>query len=447
MKYRWQKDYEWISKFLLFIVDILSINLAFTLAYFIRFYTPLIPLTSEIPAFSIYLRAMIVVTVVSVVVFKLMNVYESANIDFFNVVKALSLCFLILLSTTFLYRAESYSRLVVVIAFILSILVVFISSKAVNAVNKYLFMRGIGVQRVLIIGDKVFARKIHEKIGDLPQYKIVDFINSKHSSIKDLNELKSIIDNRKIDELVLAFGPNDHEKILQIISACGKKITYKIVPDVLDIITKIDLNTIKGIPLLTVKTPLKGFNLVLKRAFDVVVASLLLIIVSPFLILLAIAIKLDSQGPIIYKQKRVTEGNKFFTLYKFRSMVDKAEGKTGAMWSHDRQKCTRLGSFMRKTYLDELPQLVNVLNGDLSVVGPRPERPVFVRDFETKVPKYLERLNIKAGLTGWAAVNGYRGNTSLKERIRYDLYYIENWSLPFDIKIILKTIPMIIFRK
>jgi Undecaprenyl-phosphate glucose phosphotransferase len=230
------------------------------------------------------------------------------------------------------------------------------------------------------------------------------------------------------------------EKILENLEE--ETVDIKVVPDLLKFINlQAGVEELDGLPVVSLtESPLYGWNIVIKRTSDIVLSALAIIVSCPLLILIAIVIKLESSGPIIFRQERAGMDGKGFEMFKFRSMHVDAEKKTGPVWaSMEDDRRTGLGTFLRKTSFDELPQLFNVLLGDMSLVGPRPERPVFVADFKKSIPQYMLRLKVKAGLTGWAQVNGWRGNTSLDKRIEYDLYYIKNWSLLFDIKIILLT--------
>ena len=219
-------------------------------------------------------------------------------------------------------------------------------------------------------------------------------------------------------------------------------VDIKIVPDLLQFVAlRTGMEDLDGIPIINLSdTPLSGWYGPVKRAADILFSSLGIILTSPVLILIAVTIKLTSRGPVFYKQERMGLDGSVFTMFKFRSMKVGAEEETGAVWAKkDDPRRTGIGSFLRSTSLDELPQLFNILKGEMSFVGPRPERPYFVEQFRGKIPRYMLRHKVKCGLTGWAQVNGYRGNTSIEKRIEYDIFYIENWSLSFDIKIIWLT--------
>ncbi|TMD41417.1 MAG: exopolysaccharide biosynthesis polyprenyl glycosylphosphotransferase [Chloroflexi bacterium] len=239
--------------------------------------------------------------------------------------------------------------------------------------------------------------------------------------------------------------------MLHLIKTCDDlQVDFRMLPDVFEIITtRVSADVVDGIPLVGVRrSQVEGLGLVLKRAFDLVLAVLLLGLLSPILLLLALAIRLSStKGPVLFRQERVGKDGQIFTLLKFRSMIPDAEAATGPVFATaDDQRRTAIGRLIRRFSLDELPQLLNIVRGDMSLVGPRPERPYFVERFGAEIPRYLERHQVRPGVTGWAQVNDLRGTTSIADRTIYDIYYIENWSLSFDIKILLLTIGRIFFH-
>jgi Undecaprenyl-phosphate glucose phosphotransferase len=227
-------------------------------------------------------------------------------------------------------------------------------------------------------------------------------------------------------------------------------VDVKVVPDLLQVIAlRARLEDLDGVPVINVNDiPLQGFNSVLKRGLDVVISSAALLVLALPIGLVALLVRITSRGPVLYRQERMGLDGKSFTIVKFRSMYDDAERATGPVWAQQNDpRVTPLGRFLRRSNLDELPQLWNVLRGDMSIVGPRPERPHFVEQFKHRIPQYMLRHKVKAGLTGWAQVNGWRGNTPLEKRIEYDLYYIENWSVRLDLKIIWLTLVKGFFHK
>jgi len=250
-----------------------------------------------------------------------------------------------------------------------------------------------------------------------------------------------VISNKNIEEVILTEADLPRSDTMKIILECEKRmVEFRLVADLLGMVTsQVDMRSIDGVPLLGLKeSPLsESFNRFLKRLMDIVFSGIGLIVLSPLLILVAMLVKLGSPGPVFYFQKRIGEDGSRFAMIKFRTMVDNAEKGVGRVWASENDpRRTKIGGFLRKSNLDELPQLINVFKGEMSLVGPRPERPHFVGKFKEDIPRYMARHKIKSGMTGWAQVNGLRGNTSIEERTKYDLYYIENWSLAFDAKII-----------
>jgi exopolysaccharide biosynthesis polyprenyl glycosylphosphotransferase len=257
------------------------------------------------------------------------------------------------------------------------------------------------------------------------------------------DELTSLIASARIDEVIIALPEASSSEILPIISDCHRaRVTTRVYPSAFQLITSdLSIGHLGGLPLLTVRdTVLRGWRLTLKRAMDVAGSAVGLVLLSPIMLLVAVLIKLDSSGSAFYTQERMGLDEKPFHMIKFRSMTEGAEKETGPVWAvKEDPRRTRLGAFIRRFSIDELPQFINVFLGEMSLVGPRPERPVFVEQFKQIIPRYVERHQEKAGMTGWAQVNGLRGDTSIVDRTKYDLYYIENWSILFDLKIIIKT--------
>jgi exopolysaccharide biosynthesis polyprenyl glycosylphosphotransferase len=259
-----------------------------------------------------------------------------------------------------------------------------------------------------------------------------------------VDELATLIGAKEIDEIVLTDSRLDHDRIVQILLLCEHNlITFKMVPDLFRIMTtSMDVQSLNDIPLLGISTwPLDKFwNCLTKRIEDIVGALVGLFVSAPIIAVAAILVKRSSPGPIFYRQERCGEEGRSFTLYKLRTMPVDAEAESGPVWTVENDaRRTAIGGVLRRYNLDELPQFWNVLRGDMSLVGPRPERPHFVEKFKEDIGRYMWRHVSKPGLTGWAQVNGLRGNTDLGERIKYDLFYLENWSLVFDFKILVKT--------
>jgi Undecaprenyl-phosphate glucose phosphotransferase len=277
-------------------------------------------------------------------------------------------------------------------------------------------------------------------VDDNPKVKAVQNV----PVLGKTDDIPVLIETEQINEMIIALPEATHQEILKIVSKCDQgKVAVKVFPDVFQMMaSEISIGDLGGLPLLSVRdTALRGWRLILKRAIDLVGSAVGLILLSPFMMLLAILIKLESSGPVLYTQERMGLDGKRFMMLKFRSMRANAEEETGPIWAKlDDDRRTRLGTILRRISFDELPQLINVLLGEMSLVGPRPERPIFVEQFKKSIPRYMDRHREKAGMTGWAQINGLRGDTSIIERTKYDLWYIENWSLALDFRILIRTI-------
>jgi exopolysaccharide biosynthesis polyprenyl glycosylphosphotransferase len=296
------------------------------------------------------------------------------------------------------------------------------------------------------------TERLIEHISDDPHWdydikgtvNITSFSDDKNTGGKCLgtiNDLPRLLEEYDIDEVILTEIDLPRAVTMHVVLECEKRmIEFRLVADLLGMVTsRVDMRTIDGVPLLGLKeSPLsEGYNRFIKRSMDLLFSLTGLILLFPFMAIIAVLVKATSPGPVFYMQKRIGEDGRRFTILKFRTMVDKAEKGFGRVWaSRDDPRRTSIGAVLRKFNLDELPQLINVVKGEMSLVGPRPERPHFVGRFKEDIPRYMARHKIRSGITGWAQVNGLRGNTSIEERTKYDLYYIENWSLAFDLKIL-----------
>ena len=318
---------------------------------------------------------------------------------------------------------------------------------------------GFNIKYVLIIGAGEVGRKLADtiKVNTYLGYKIMGFLDDNvEGTVKDIKvmgkieDIEKILTNNIVDRVIVSISPRHYDLLKNIIHSCEKMgVRADIVPDYYQYVTShFTVELIDDIPLISVRDlPLDiTYNKLIKRVFDVVFVVIVSIIISPLLLVVAIAVKLSSPGPVIYTQERVGENGKVFMIYKFRSMTTENEYIDDQKWTQkDDPRITNVGKFIRKTSIDELPQFYNILKGDMSLIGPRPERPYFVRKFRESVPKYMIKHHVRPGMAGWAQINGYRGNTSIVKRIEYDIYYVENWSVWLDIKIFLRTIPMLLF--
>jgi len=444
-------------------LDMAAIAVAFYLAYRLRLWIrwPTPPL--NIGPFHNYVGMMAIQVLAMLTVFFFYRLYHrpralSSIDEFYSLFGAVSVGTIVAIALSSLMFKNSaleldYSRGMILYAWFLTLILDGIGRFAHARLQRALQARGLGGARVLIVGTGEVGQMILQKIRHLPGlgYEVRGFVDSGDSEtvagvpvLGRIEDLPALIDQHSIDEVIIALPEASHEEILTIISLCERgKVTIKIYPDVFQIMAaQVSIGDLGGLPLLTVRDiALRGWKLTLKRAVDLIGSAVGLVMLSPLMVLVAALIKLESPGPVFYTQVRMGLDAKPFWMIKFRSMRQDAEAETGPVWAtKDDPRRTRLGAFIRRFSIDELPQLINVLVGEMSLVGPRPERPVFVEQFKRSIPRYMDRHREKAGLTGWAQVNGLRGDTSIAERTKYDLWYIENWSLLLDFKIILKTI-------
>jgi len=366
-------------------------------------------------------------------------------------------CYVFLMAWLFLYVHGSYahSRLVIFLSLVLTIGLGLASHELLRRVMRHMVTSGIGFTRTLLVGSEDNCRWVLDQLrsthGSLHQ--VVGFvgINGKRPEgingvpvVGTLAEIPQVLERQKIDRVIVALPGTHQERAWDILRACQeKKVDCRFVPELFESMTlNVDVAAVDSLPTISLgETPLTGSCQLMKQLMDTVVASVALAAASPVMLLFSILIKLDSEGPVLFKQERIGSDGRLFTMYKFRTMDKDAEKDTGPVWAKANDpRCTRFGRWLRRTNLDELPQILNVLQGSMSLVGPRPERPYFVNKFKRSIPQYMRRHMVKSGITGWAQVNGLRGNTSVEERTRYDIFYIENWSLLFDLKILLRTL-------
>lgn len=441
--------------------DTITILLSFFLAYQFRFFGRLVPAAKGIPDIEVYIRAMVVVIPVFLFMFRTYQLYRPERhlrrvYELLNVIKAITMATLVLMSITFFYREFSYSRFVLLFGWMFSIFFCCVGRYFLIQFE-YLVRSKKDRQRILMIGATANSRNLIRWTKENPHYgqDIIGIVSNQNLNegkhfegvpivgmVKDLDHL---IDRYQAGGVVLADPEISKEVVTDLMFKCeNKMISFKLVADFYGLMTHhVDVEYISNVPLLGLKSlPLDDiWNRVIKRLFDLSVSLFLLISLLPILVIVAIAIKVQDRGPIFYKQERVGQEGKHFYLYKLCTMMPDAELKSGPVWaSRDDCRVTPLGRILRRTNLDELPQLWNVLVGKMSLVGPRPERPHFVQQFRDQIPRYMARHKIKSGLTGWAQIHGLRGNTSLEERIKYDLFYMENWTLVMDIEILFATL-------
>ena len=366
--------------------------------------------------------------------------------------KASLLNFVLLLSWLFVIHENNYSRQMLFFFFILSVGLLAAKRIVLWMVLRHYRSKGYNLKHVVIVGKGKLAAEYMQKIREAKElgYHAYGYLASEPDPVMedlqwlgDYSQLESVLEKKKPDEVISAVETDDFDCTPQIIAACEKTgCKLSIIPFYADYMSaQPQFDDLEGIPLLNIRRiPLDNLaNAFVKRTMDIIGSALILIIFSPLMLFCAIGVKLSSPGPIIFRQERVGRNKKTFNMYKFRSMRVNTEQDTAWSKKTDSRK-TKFGSFIRKYSLDEFPQFWNVMKGDMSLVGPRPEIPFYVDKFKDEVPRYMLKHLVRPGITGWAQVNGLRGDTSIVKRIRYDIYYIENWSLLFDLKILFLTV-------
>jgi Undecaprenyl-phosphate glucose phosphotransferase len=453
---------------------------AFVFAYGIRFESGLIPVTKGYPPIDNYLNVLPFVAILTPLAFQLQGIYRlrrgRSRVDDFFAVLVGSILAVVFGVVSTLYVQAYYvseetkasgayevSQLVWALFFGLNVSFTYSSREGVRWLLERRWRAGIGLKRVLIAGSGDLGRLVADRILQHRElgYQVVGFIDNRAAGdhigyrglplLGTLEDVTDVARRERVDHLYVALPLEEHSKLLDLVELTSREfIDIKVVPDLLQFIAlRARLEDLDGLPVINLNdVPLQGFNSWLKRLIDIILSTVALALLIPPMAIIALLVKWTSPGPVFYRQERMGLDGKGFNVYKFRSMYHDAEDGSGPIWAReDDPRATSLGRWLRRFDLDELPQFWNVLRGDMSIVGPRPERPFFVEQFKHRIPQYMLRHKVKAGITGWAQVNGWRGNTSLEKRIEYDLYYIENWSVTLDLKIMWLTVVRGLFQR
>jgi Undecaprenyl-phosphate glucose phosphotransferase len=437
--------------------DLVLTATAWLLAYYLRFDSGWW-LYEDRPPFFLCVRQLPLVLLLSVIAFRLAGQYKIDRLRRFReeivaVVKGTLLLSLLVMTTIFFMRDPYESRATMLLFAGLNVLGVLIGRRLSWAMIRSLRSRGYNQTFSLVVGTGRGARKIARALHRVSWMGIknIGFVEEKTNGLcRDLDvmgtfaDLPELIHKYRVSHVFIAMPLSRYDEARRVFDILSQSLVdVRLVADVPNL-SGLSLTTtnLDGLPLVGLReSPHFGLNIVVKRGMDIVLSLLALLLLSPLLALLALLVKLTSPGPVFYRQERCGLNGRPFAMLKFRSMRVDAEHQTGAIWAdkHDKRR-TALGTFLRKTSLDELPQFINVLRGDMSLVGPRPERPVFIQQFSKTIPNYMARHCVKAGITGWAQVHGWRGNTSLRKRIQYDLYYITHWTPWLDLRILFMTV-------
>ena len=435
--------------------DLLLIAACWIVAYTVRFYVFPVP---DTPPFAGYALQLVPILVVWGLAFRAFDLYRPHRLgsrvsEWLDVAKASTLGALVLVAImTFVFRKYSYSRLVIGLFWAESIVAVSFSRAVFRELFRFARRHGFNQRYAIVVGGgepaaevlRVLRRRPDVGIGVLGMLSDKQEVPDNVRWLGGIEDVRAVLDRQQVDIVFIALPHADYSRITAVLHGIGDDpVAIHLVPDVFGLASlRGGVEEFETVPFIHLReSPLYGWNRVLKRAFDLVGGALVLTFAAPVMLAIVAALKLTSPGPVLYRQERMGIDGRRFGMLKFRTMRVDAEAQTGPVWAtRDDPRRTRLGGFLRRWSLDELPQLFNVLRGEMSLVGPRPERPSFVEEFRRRVPGYMLRHKVKAGITGWAQINGWRGNTSIERRIECDLYYIERWSLAFDLRILIQTI-------
>lgn len=425
------------------LLDIFAVLSSFMLSFFLRFEAGLF---ANIPhltkgRYATLLLVAVPAFIICQYVFKMYSSVRRTSVlrEIYNGIRSAFVMGIVIIGGIFILKLSDFARSFIIVFALFTALVAGIERSVLRLVLRFFREKGFNVRYVVVVGDTDYARKYQEAILKHKEmgYKIFDVLKE-----PDSEKLEKILSDNVIDEAVIAIDVEEYKalgRILQVCEKCGVKSA--IVPSYVNYVpSKPQIDEIDGIPLINTRyIPLDNiFFAFIKHLADFFAALIMVILLSPVMAVCAILVKVSSEGDILFKQERVGFGGEPFTIYKFRTM--KQGGKTDGWTVENDPRRTKVGEFLRKSNLDELPQLFNVLKGEMSLVGPRPEQVGYVKQFKEEIPKYMVKHRVRPGITGWAQVNGLRGDTSIEERIKKDIYYIENWSIGFDIKILFMTV-------
>ena len=451
------KAHSRLFEHLALVTDLVLIAICWVGAYAVRFHV--FGRGGDVPPFSDYTLQLLPILLVWGVAYKAFDLYRPHRLgshlaEWFDIAKASTLGVLVLIAgMTFLFRSSEYSRVVILIFWIASIVSVSFSRAAFREILRFARRRGYNQRYAIVVGGGEPAAEVLRVLRRRRDtgIQLLGLLSDKPEAegapvrwLGGIEDIRAVLAAQSVDIVIIALPHSDYPRLSTVLHEIGDEpVDIHLVPDLFNLASlRGGVEEFESIAFIHLReSPLYGWNRVLKRGFDLVLGSLAFLVALPIMTAIAIAVGITSGRPILYRQERMGLDGRRFGMLKFRTMVPDAEAQTGPQWAvRDDPRRTWLGAFLRGWSLDELPQLFNVLRGEMSLVGPRPERPSFVADFRRRVPGYMLRHTMKAGITGWAQINGWRGNTSIEKRIEYDLEYIARWSLGFDLSILLRTL-------
>lgn len=421
------------------------IGAAYFFSWYLRFKSGVFVQDAGVLPAKTYFSALFLIIPGYLLLYSIFQLYmprrvKSYRKELMDIIRANGIGFMIFILVLYFIKQEHFSRQMLCIFFFINISLEFASRYLIRTILWKMRKQGLNQKHILMIGESQMAEQYMDRLRENPKWGYQVFAH-----LKDEEKLERILEGNELDEVVIALRAEDYGKLERIVDVCEKAgVHTKMIPDFGNVIsTRPYIEDVQGIPVIHVRrVPLNIMrNRVAKRAVDLIGATVAIILFSPVMLLTVLVVALTEEGSVIYRQERVGLHNQVFYMYKFRSMLMQDEEKEKAEWStRNDPRITPVGKLIRRTSIDELPQLFNVLKGEMSLVGPRPERPQFVQKFRDEIPRYMVKHQVRPGMTGWAQINGYRGDTSIEKRIEYDLYYIENWTMVFDMKILILTI-------
>ena len=420
------------------------IGAAYFFSWYLRFKSGVFVQDAGVLPAKTYFSALFLIIPGYLLLYSIFQLYmprrvKSYRKELMDIIRANGIGFMIFILVLYFIKQEHFSRQMLCIFFFINISLEFVSRYLIRTILWKMRKQGLNQKHILMIGESQMAEQYMDRLRENPKWGYQVFAH-----LKDEEKLERILEGNELDEVVIALRAEDYGKLERIVDVCEKAgVHTKMIPDFGNVIsTRPYIEDVQGIPVIHVRrVPLNIMrNRVAKRAVDLIGATVAIILFSPVMLLTVLVVALTEEGSVIYRQERVGLHNQVFYMYKFRSMIMQDEEEEKTEWStRNDPRITPVGKLIRRTSIDELPQLFNVLKGEMSLVGPRPERPQFVQKFRDEIPRYMVKHQVRPGMTGWAQINGYRGNTSIEKRIEYDLYYIENWTMGLDLKILVLT--------
>ncbi|MCR5487931.1 MAG: undecaprenyl-phosphate glucose phosphotransferase [Lachnospiraceae bacterium] len=455
------KDNQRLFNRLHVVLDGIVTAAAYLIAYWLKFRSVFADRSVYHLPFRIYMGALPFLIPVMLLLYNQFDLYSSKRVsgrrrELIHIIYANAMCFVGFIAVLYMIHQPDFSRSMIGIFVAVNIFLETVVRNIIRYLLKLIRRKGYNLKYVLLVGYSKAAEAYINRIRVNPQwgYVIRGILDDRVSAgtmykgvkvLGRIGNLDIILPENKLDEIAITLSLDEYGKLEKIVNLCEKSgVHTKFIPDYDTVIpSRPYMEDLDGLPIINIRhVPLTNtFNIILKRIMDILGSLVLILVFSPIMLLSAVAVKLSSKGPVIFKQERVGLHNKTFQMYKFRSMEVQPPKEEEKAWTVPNDpRVTKVGRILRSTSMDELPQLFNILKGDMSIVGPRPERPQFVEKFKETIPRYMVKHQVRPGLTGWAQVNGLRGNCSIRKRIEYDIYYIENWTMRFDIKIMFMTI-------